>query len=327
MKRIAMTALMTLLIGVLSPGPLNAATERPWASIGTGSLTGIYYNCGQAIAKTLDRYPLEQPIKMSVKETQGSIENLGAVTTGRFYFGIIQSDIQYKAWHGANRSRWAGNPQENLRAVCSLYTEAINLVASRRPDIQNVLDLRGRRRPVNLGELGSGQYINALEVLAADGLEPKDLFTVHESPVRSLTLFARREIDAFFFTVGHPTAQFRELASGKRRVHFIPLDPDDDELALYPYYRRAKIPIKYYPGMENDADVPTVGMRATVVASALTPDWMAYGVVKTIIENMEYFKTQLLVFEDLDSAAMLDGLTAPIHPGALKYYQEARLVP
>jgi TRAP transporter TAXI family solute receptor len=328
MRRIAMTALMTLYIGMFSTGPLNAATERPWATIGAGALTGIYYNCGQAIAKTLDRYPPEPPIKMTVQETQGSLANLDAVTTGRFYFGIIQSDIQYKAWHGVNRSPWAGNPQENLRAVCSLYTEAVNLVASRRPNIIEAKDLTRGRRRINLGEQGSGQYINALEVLDAVGIDPqRDLIAVHTSPVRSLALFQRREIDAFFFTAGHPAAQFREVAAGGRLAHFIPLEATDDELAIYPYYQRATIPIKYYPGMDNDADVPTVGMRATVVASALTPDWMAYGIVKAIVENMDYFKTQLLVFEDLDGAAMLDGLTAPIHPGALKYYQEAGLMP
>jgi TRAP transporter TAXI family solute receptor len=328
MKRIAMTAFMTLLIGVFSTGPLNASTERPWATIGAGALTGIYYNCGQAIAKTLNRYPLEQPIKMSVQETQGSLENVDAVTTGRFYFGIIQSDVQYKAWHGVNRSRWAGNPQANLRAVCSLYTEAVNLVVSRRPNIQNVEDLTRGRRTVSLGELGSGQYTNALEIFAAVGIDPQsDLIAVHESPVRALDLFERREIDAYFFTVGHPAAQFREASAGRRLARFIPLEPTDKELARYPYYRRTMIPMKYYPGMGSDADVPTIGMRATVVASALTPDWMAYGIVKTIIENMDYFKTQLLVFEDLNSTAMLDGLTAPIHPGALKYYQEAGLMP
>ena len=209
MRRSAITLLLALFIVILAVGPSNAATERPWATIGTGSLTGVYYNVGQAMKKTLDRFPDDPEIILSVEETQGSIENLEAVTSGRFYFGIIQSDVQYKAWHGTNGTPWAGRPQKNLRAVLSLYTEAVNLVASRQPNVQNLMDLDNRRRRVNLGELGSGHYINATEILTAAGIDLRQgLADVHVSPVRALTLFERRDIDAFFFTAGHPAAQF-----------------------------------------------------------------------------------------------------------------------
>jgi TRAP transporter TAXI family solute receptor len=323
-----MTAILLMLLGLASPAVANAAADRPWATIGTGSLTGVYFNTGKAIKKTLARYPGDQVIKMSVEATEGSLENLEAVTSGRFYFGLIQSDIQYKAWHGTEGSIWAGNPQKNLRAVFSLYTEAVNLVASRRPDIQSLQDLKAFRRGVNLGKTGSGDYVNAHEVLAASEIDPlQDLRAVYASPVRALSLFERREIDAFFFTAGHPAAQFHEVAGGRRQARFVPLQPKEEMLAQYPYYKRTLIPAKFYPAMGHDQDVATIGVKATLVASAETPEWMVYGVVKTVAENLGYFKTQLLVFHEMDRAGMLEGLSAPIHPGALKYYREAGLKP
>lgn len=328
MKRTAMTAILVMLLGLASPAAVNAAADRPWATIGTGSLTGVYFNTGQAIGKTLARYPGDDDIEIEVKATEGSLENLEAVTSGRFYFGLIQSDIQYKAWHGVEGSIWAGNPKRNLRAVFSLYTEAINLVASRRPDIQSLQDLKSHRRGVNLGESGSGQYVNALEVLAAVDIDPlQDMRAVFVSPVKALSLFERREIDAFFFTAGHPAAQFHEVASGRREARFVPLQPKDEMLGKYPYYKRTLIPAKFYPTMGNDQDVATIGVKATLVASAETPEWMVYGVVKTVAENLGYFKSQLLVFHEMDRAGMLETLSAPIHPGALKYYREAGLKP
>ena len=328
MRRAALIALLALFIGVWASEPINAATDRPWATIGTGTLTGVYYNVGQAMKKTLDRFPEDPVIKLSVEETQGSIENLEAVTSGRFYFGIIQSDVQFKAWHGANGTPWAGRPQKNLRAVFSIYTEAINLVASRRPNIQSLADLSNRRRSVNLGEPGSGHYINATEIMAAAGIDIRQgLAEVHVSPVRALTLFERRDIDAFFFTAGHPAAQFHLVTGGRRMAQFVPLNPTDDQLARYPYYRRTLIPIKHYPGMGHDQDVATIGVKATVVASADTPDWMVYGLVKTIAKNIRFFKTQHLIFENMNRDRILEALTAPIHPGALKYYREVGLVP
>lgn len=328
MKRSAMTVLLALLTVILAFGTANAATERPWATIGTGALTGVYYNCGQAIRKTLDRFPGDPLIKISVEETQGSIENLDAVTSGRFYFGMIQSDLQYKAWNGVNGSPWAGRPQKNLRAVLSIYTEAINLVVASNRGVQNLSDMKSRRMRINLGEPGSGQYVNALDLLNAVGIDPhNDLSEVQVSPVEALDLFRRRQIDAFFYSAGHPASQFHEVAGGERQAQFVTLNPKDEILAKYPYYMRTMIPIKYYPGMANEQDVATIGMRATLVASADTPDWMVYGLIKALSDNFEFFQTQLLIFEGISSESILEGLTAPLHPGALKFFREKGLVP
>jgi uncharacterized protein len=199
MKNAVIAALLTILIGLALPSSTNAATDRPWAKIGTGSLTGVYYSTGHAIAKTLARYAGDQKIDMSVEETQGSLENLKAVTSGRFHFGIVQSDIQYKAWHGTIASPWEGKPQKNLRAVFSLYTEAINLVALSSRNINNLKDLKSKPFKVNLGEPGSGQYVNANDLLMAVGIHPQDdVREVHVSPPLALKLFERNEIDAFF---------------------------------------------------------------------------------------------------------------------------------
>jgi len=314
-------------MGLVLPVPTITATERPWATIGTGSVTGVYYSTGHAIAKTLKRYaPVD--IHMTVKESDGSLANLKAVTGGRFYFGLVQSDIQYRAWNGTAASQWEGKPQKNLRAVCSLYTEAINLMALSSRNINELKDLKRQPFRINLGKPDSGGYVIATELLLALGVHPQDdVQVVQVSPPEALDMFRRRQIDAFFFTAGHPNAQFHEMSAGKRLAKFVTINPEDDVLKNYPYYNRALIPMKYYPGMANKQDVPTIGVRATVVASTDTPDWMVYGVVKGLAENMDYFKTQLLVFQNLNRSRMLENLSAPIHPGALKYYREVGMVP
>ncbi len=328
MIRSVMILLLALFIGVPSFGRANAATDRPWATIGTGSLTGVYYNVGQAMKKTLDRYPADPKINLSVQETQGSLENLEAVTNGRFYFGIIQSDVQFKAWNGTNGTPWAGRPQKNLRAVMSLYTEAINLVAATSRGIQHPADLQSKRVSVNLGEPGSGHFINAREVLDAIGIDPdQHLSAVQVSAPRALSLFGRNQLDAFFFTAGHPAAQFHEVNGGRRRAQFVAMNPDDKVLMRYPYYRRTMIPVRFYPEMDNPTDIPTLGVKATVIASADTPEWMVYGLVKNIAENIDYLRTQLKIFDSLTRNSALEALTAPIHPGAMKYYREIGMAP
>jgi hypothetical protein len=328
MRQSAKIVLLALLVAILSSASGYAVNDRPWATIGTGALTGVYYNVGQAMKKTLNRFPADPEINLSVEETRGSLENLEAVTSGRFYFGIIQSDVQFKAWNGVNGSPWAGRPQKNLRAVFSLYTEAINLVVATRRGVQSPGDLKGKRIAISLGEPGSGDHVNAHEVLDAVGVDPgEDLSAVYVSPVDALYLFGRNRLDAFFFTAGHPAAMFHEVNGGKRRARFVTLNPEDEMLKRYPYYRRTVIPARYYPDMDNPTDVPTIGVKATVVASAETPDWMVYGLVKTIAENIDYLRTQLQIFEYLTRESALEDLAAPIHPGALKYYREIGMVP
>lgn len=328
MKRHILPTLLVFVMSLVLPLSTNATTERPWATIGTGALTGVYYSSGHAIAKTLKRYAGDPKIKMSVQSTAGSRENLEKVTSGEFFFGIVQSDIQYKAWHGSTASPWEGKPQRNLRAVFSLYTEAINLVALSIRNINRFKDLKTKSFAINLGEPGSGHFINANNLLLAVGINPQDdIRAVHASPTEALRLFHRRRIDVFFFTAGHPAAQFHEVSAGKRRAKFVTINPENDLLKKYPYYSRTIIPMEYYPGMDNKQDVATIGVKATVVASSDTPDWMVYGVVKAMVENMDYFKSQLLVFQNLNRTRMLENLAAPIHPGAMKYYREVGMLP
>ncbi|MBL0715985.1 MAG: TAXI family TRAP transporter solute-binding subunit [Desulfosarcina sp.] len=327
MKIASMTTILMTLLWLISPLPANAistAANMPAATIGAGAVTGVYFNTGQAIKKTLKRNAGELDIKIVVKATQGSVETLEAVESGRFYFGFVQSDLQYKAWHGVTGTPWAGRPQKHLRAVFGLYTEAINLVVQNNQKIASLQDLVSKR--VNLGQPGSGQYINAKELLEAFGIHPRNsLSVVTASPVDTLRLFERNEIDAFFFTAGHPAGQFYEVAAGKRKGRFVALTDLEDLLQKYPYYSRTSIPIHYYPGIGNDQDVATIGVKATLIASDGAPDRMVYEITKAVFENLDYFKTQLLVFRSMNREEMLEHLSAPIHPGALKYYREVGL--
>ena len=133
-------------------------------------------------------------------------------------------------------------------------------------------------------------------------------------------------IDAFFYTVGHPSGAIKEATAGKRKVHFVPITGLDKLLAKYPYYAKAYIPIKFYPSATNKEDVPTFGVKATFVTSAKTPDNIVYAIVKEVFDNFETFKKLHPAYSVLTKQNMLEGLTAPLHPGALKYFKEVGLI-
>ena len=78
-------------------------------------------------------------------------------------------------------------------------------------------------------------------------------------------------------------------------------------------------------GLKKDAT--TFGVKATVVTSADVSEELVYLVTKAVFENFDDFKKQHPAFGFLEKENMIkDGLSAPLHPGAIKYYKEVGLM-
>jgi hypothetical protein len=258
-----------------------------------------------------------------VEATAGSVYNINAVMTGDLDFGMVQSDRQYQAIKGLAEWKEKG-PQKDLRAVFAMHPESVTLLASAKSGIRTLSDLKGKR--VNVGNPGSGQRQNALDALSAAGLQwETDIHAEHVKASEAPGLLQDERIDAFFYTVGHPSGAIKEAAAGAVKVRIVDITGIDALLARYPYYARSTIPVKHYAGVVNDRDVSTFGVKATLVTTAKTSDDIVYAIAKEVFEHLEALKTLHPSYEVLDRENMLEGLTAPLHPGALKYYKEIGL--
>ena len=83
----------------------------------------------------------------------------------------------------------------------------------------------------------------------------------------------------------------------------------------------AGIPGGMYAGSPNDTT--TFGVGATVITSSSVPEEVVYIVVKAVFDNFADFKKLHPAFANLNEEQMIsDGLSAPLHPGAVKYYKE-----
>jgi TRAP transporter TAXI family solute receptor len=125
--------------------------------------------------------------------------------------------------------------------------------------------------------------------------------------------------------VGHPSGAFKEATAGARKVNFVPITGVDALIEKSPYYAESYIPVSHYPNAANKEDVNTFGVKATLVTSAKVPDEVVYAITKEVFENFEAFKKLHPAYAVLTKESMLQGLSAPIHEGALKYYKEAGL--
>ena len=325
MLRKLLIAILTLAVSTAICPVSEAQAQTTYVTIGTGGVTGVYYPAGGAIAKMVNKKRQEYHLRATVESTGGSVFNVNAIAAGDLEFGIVQSDIQYQAYNGVGD--WDGKPVKKLRAVFSLHPESVTIVANAAKNIKTVADLKGKI--VNIGNPGSGQRGNAEDLFAAAGIDiNNDLKAEGMKAAESASMLQDGRIDAYFYTVGHPNGSIKEAVAGAVKVNFvaIPAELVKRLTDKFPYYAPAVIPIADYPGVTNTADVSTFGVKATLCTSADIPDEVVYAITKEVFENLDEFRALHPALASLTKENMLQGLSAPIHPGAMKYYREAGLM-
>jgi hypothetical protein len=311
-------------LGVAAIAFTAAAASTRFATIGTGGVTGVYYPAGGAIAKMVNKTRDEHGIRMAVESTAGSVFNVNAVLSGDLDFGIVQSDRQYQAINGLADWEEKG-PQLGLRAICSLHPEAVTLVAAVDAGIETLADLRGKR--VNIGNPGSGQRGNSIDVLTTAGIDwREDIRAEGLKASECAKMLQDERIDAFFYTVGHPAGAITEATAGRRTIRIVPITEMEPLLEQVPYYAETVVPAALYPNAANTEDTPTIGVMTTLVTSADVPADVVYTLTRALFENLDEFKEQHPAFAALTPEGMMRGLTAPLHEGATRYYLEAGLI-
>ncbi len=316
--------LAALTLGFVMAFSSAAVSETTFVTIGTGGVTGVYYPTGGAIARLVNKGKKEHGIRASVESTGGSVYNLNAIAAGELQMGVAQSDWQYHAYNGTDRFKEQG-PNKDLRAVFSVHPEPFTVVARADSGIKNFQDLKGKR--VNIGNPGSGQRGTMEVLMGALGWQMSDFKLAAElKPAEQSQALCDNKIDAFVYTVGHPNGSIKEATTSCDAVLVNVTGPEVEKLvADNSYYRIATIPGGMYRG--SDADVTTFGVGATFVSSAAVPENVIYVVVQSVFENFDEFKKLHPAFEVLKKEEMVrDGLSAPLHDGAAKYFKEVGLI-
>lgn len=297
----------------------SAGAEEKFITIGTGGQTGVYFVVGQSICRLVNRDSARTGLKCTAPSTGGSIANINAIAAGDMDMGVAQSDWQYHAYNGT--SEFEGKKVDKLRAVFSVHGEPFTVVARAEAGIKSFDDLKGKR--VNVGNPGSGQLATMNVVLDAKGWTMADFALASElKPAEQAAALGDNKVDAIIYTVGHPNGSIQEAVSTTEAV-LVPVEgPEIDKLiAENAYYSAATIPGGMYAGTPDD--VATFGVKATFVTSADVPDDVVYEVVKAVFDNFDRFKGLHPAFATLKEEEMIKGgLSAPLHPGAVKYYTE-----
>ncbi len=317
-KLIAISAALALGAAVASL-PAQAADQK-FVTIGTGGVTGVYYAAGGAICRLMNKDRAKHGIRCSVESTGGSVYNINTIKAGELDFGVAQSDVQYNAVKGMAQFKDSG-PDKDLRAVFSVHPEPMTVVARKEAGVTKFEDLKGKR--FNIGNPGSGQRATMEVLLPALGMKLSDFSLASELKADEHgAALCDNKIDGFAYVVGHPAANIQDPTTtcGAKLVNIT--GPAIDKLvAQYPYYAVVTIPGGMYAG--NPDPVKTFGVVASFVSSSKVPADVVYLLVKSVFDNFDDFKKLHPAFAHLEPKDMIkNGLSAPLHDGAVKYYKE-----
>jgi len=298
----------------------DAAAQQKYLTIGTGGVTGVYYAAGGAICRLVNKDRAKHGIRCSVESTGGSVFNINTIKAGELDLGVTQSDVMYNSVKGLNQFKDAG-AYGDLRAVMSLHPEPFTVVARKEANIKAFADFKGKK--FNVGNPGSGTRASMEEILAEMKWKLSDFSLASELKADEHgPALCDGKIDGFFYAVGHPSANIQDPTTSCG-AKLVPLTgPAVDKMVKeWPFYAKVTIPAGLYPNNPQATD--TFGVLATLVSSSKVPADSVYAIVKAVFDNFEEFKKLHPAFAHLKAEDMVkNGLSAPLHDGAARYYKE-----
>ncbi|MGL4209627.1 MAG: TAXI family TRAP transporter solute-binding subunit [Candidatus Adiutrix sp.] len=310
---LALGAMACLCLGMTAP--LWAA--KAYVSIATGGTSGTYYPIGGAIAQAVTKGGI---VHSTAETGNASVANINLVATEEIEIAFVQNDITYWAVNGQQMFK---TPMANVRSVVALYPEHVQLIVANSANIKTLEDLKGKR--VGIGAPGSGVEADVKAIFDIAGLTYNDMRVDFLDFGATTNRFKDNQIDAGFVVAGFPTASVMDLASSK---DISLLNFDSDFLAKLsaaePFFVPSIIPGKTYSKIDEDTNTPAV--MAILITHDKVSDDVIYEFLNSMFTNLGDIQASHAKAREITLEAALDGLTAPLHPGAARFYREKGLL-
>ncbi len=308
------TALYLLAL-VLLTGAATAKTVR--ISIATGGTGGVYYPLGGGMAKVWSQYV--PGVEASAEVTGASVENVRLVVSGKAQVALGTSGVVVTAYRGEGKFKKFG-PQPIL-AIGAMYPNAWQFVTVAETGIRKVADIQGKR--VSTGAPGSGTAVMTRAILKTLGYQPgKDFKEFRLSFAEQVAALKDGTIDVGAWSVGLGPGSLIDLSTTRKMV-LVCLSPAEQKKieASHPYYKPFTIPAGTYNGV--DYDCPTVGTPNVLFVRADMDEDLVYQLTKALFEHKAELEKIHPAAKTIGPEYVLKATLIPLHPGAIRYYQEA----
>ncbi len=284
-------------------------------SIATGGTGGVYFPVGGGLAEVINTHV--DGYSATAEVTGASVENMGLIATGDADLALALADTVVQAYSGTGR--FEGQQLPMIRGLASMYANMVHIVTLEGSGISSLSDLRGMR--VSVGAPGSGTEVNAAAILEANGLTYDDIEEQRLNFNETADALANGDIDAGFWSVGAPTSSILNLATTQDIV-VIELTADEMAAAMAgnPTFAMTTLAGGTYNGV--DGDVAVLGIPNVLAVSSEMSDDLAYAITSAMFENIAELQAVHPAANQTTVEFTLAATPVPLHPGAIRYYEE-----
>ncbi len=306
MKRLLLAAALTLSIG--------SGAQAQDLSIATGGTGGVYFPYGGGVAELISRYV--DGASATAEVTGASVENMALISRFDSALALALADTVYAAYQGTDP--FAGRPLP-VRALMSIYPNAVQIVTLADSGITRIEDLRGQR--VSVGAPGSGTEVSTQTLLAANGITYDEFSPQRLNFNETADALRDGDIAAGFWSVGPPTSSIMNLAT-TRNIAIVALTEEqianatEAEPTFAPYTLRAGI----YEGIAEP--VLTISTPNVLVVHEEMDEELAYQITRIIYDHVGELIAIHPAANDTTVEFAMDATPIPLHPGALRYFEE-----
>lgn len=291
------------------------AVAQMQLSIATGGTGGVYYPMGGGLAEiinnNIDGY------SAAAEVTGASVANMGLIATGDADLALALADTVAQAYTGTGR--FEGQQLPMIRGLASMYANMVQIVTLEGSGIRTLGDLVGRR--VSIGAPGSGTEVNAQQILEANGITYDMIDEQRLNFNETADALGNGDIDAGFWSVGAPTSSILNLATTQSIV-MVELNADEMAAALdaNPIFAMTTLAGGLYNGV--DQPVAVLGVPNVLTVSSEMDEELAYQITRAMFENIADLQAVHPAANQTTVEFTLAATPVPLHPGAIRYYEE-----
>ena len=299
-------------LAALAAAPALSQTQL---SIATGGTGGGYYPMGGGLAEVINKHV--EGYSATAEVTGASVENMGLIATGDADLAIALADTVQQSYAGTGR--FEGQQLPMIRAIGSLYANMVQIVTLADSGVASIDDLKGKR--VSVGAPGSGTEVNAQTLLAANGISFDDFEAQRLNFNETADALSNGDIDAGFWSVGAPTSSILNLATTKN-IRVVGLT--EAQIAAADAADATFAPLTLAGGVYTGVDEPvaTIGVPNVLVVSSEMDEETVYQITKAMFENIAEMQAVHPAANETTVEFTMNATPVPLHPGALRYYEE-----
>ena len=326
MKKLLTAAFVATMLGLTAAHVFAQDADTDYV-LNTASTGGTYHPVGTAIA-TLSKVKLLPTEKFSLTavNSAGSGANVQALAADTAQFAILQGLYGSYAATGTGP---VSEPQSNMRSVTMLWQNVEQFILEnglvKDGTVSDLMNAKGKTIAMgskNSGTLGSNEVL--LTGLGADFENDFEFMYGGYGP--SVDAMANGQAVAAGIPSGPPTSAVTKLMStndGKFTLLEVTAEEGtkmDGGRELWTPYT---IAAGTYPG--QDADLNTIAQPNFLAVNADVDENHVYMLTKTLYENLPFLQAIHPATKAMSIDAAMAGLPVPLHPGAIKYYEEVGL--